>query len=207
MKREGAYELVNMTGEHTIQAKGVVIPRHIHLSEVKGNLEFEYAWFKYKYVAAIILAPVLSWFLVTSRYIEGSFSEPTMGVAVIVAICLFVMYYALAKIFNSTRIIVTSDQIRVIHGPLPMLKNLLIKKEDVAQLYVTRQDVFHYYYRIFPTYQVNVILKNRQVITLVSKLDTPAQGRFIEQKIEQFFNIEDVPVEGEIDKSKDPGKK
>ncbi len=196
-----------MTTDSTIPAKGIVIPKHIRLSELKGNLEFEYAWFRYKYVAALILTPVLSWFLVNSKYIEGSFDEPGIGVAVVVVICLFVIYYSLAKIFNSTRIIVTADEIRVLHGPLPLLKNLLIKKEDVSQLYVTRQDVFHYYYRIFPTYQVNVILKNKQVITLVSKLETPAQGRFIEQKIEQFFNIEDVPVEGEIDKTKDPQKK
>jgi len=189
-----------MTTGDTIPAKGILIPKYIHLREEGGNLEFEYSWFKYKYLIAGILAPVLSWFLINSKYVEGSLSEPSAGVAVIVAFCLFVMYYAVARIANITKIIVTADRIEVHHGPVPLLKNLLIKKEDVAQLYVTRQHVFDYYYRIFPTYQVNVILKNKQVITLVSKLDSAAQGRFIEQKIEQFFGIVDVPVEGEIDK-------
>jgi hypothetical protein len=111
-----------------------------------------------------------------------------------------VVYYALARILNTTKIIVTNNQIRVVHGPVPLLRNFTIEKENVIQLYVTRQNVFHPYYRIFSTYQVNVILKNKQEITLIGKLDTSAHGRFIEQKIEHFFSIEDVPVEGEIDK-------
>ncbi len=189
-----------MTTGDAMQAQGMFIPKYIHLKEAGGNLEFEYSWFKYKYLITIVLVPVLSWFLINSKYVEGSLSEPGWSVGVIVALCLFVMYYALAKILNTTRIIVTTDRIQVLHGPVPLLKNLLIKKEDVAQLYVMRQHIFHYYYRIFPTYQVNVILKNKQVITLVSKLDSAAQGRFIEQKIEQFFGIVDVPVEGEIEK-------
>lgn len=191
-----------MTLEQTIQAKGILIPKRIHLREIPDKLEFEYSWFNFKYLIAGILAPVMTWFLVNSPYINGSAQEPTFSVAIVVVICMFIIYYTFAKIVNTTRIIVASDKIRVLHGPIPLLQNLSIKKEDIAQLYVTRHHIFHYYYRVFPTYQVNVILKNKRVVTLISKLESAGQGRFIEQKIEYFFNIEDVPVEGEIDKGK-----
>ena len=189
-----------MTLEQTIQAQEIMMPKSIHLKEIAGGLEFEGRWFKYKYLALLVMTPVLGWFLINSPYVKGSINEPTINVVIIAIGCLFAIYYALARILNATKIIVTNDQIRVLHGPVPLLKNLIIKKENVAQLYVTRQNVFHHYYRIFTSYQVNVILKNKEVITLVSKLDTLTQGHFIEQKIEYFFNIEDVPVEGEIDK-------
>jgi len=189
-----------MTSEQTIQAQEIMMPKSIHLKEIAGGLEFEGSWFKYKYLALLVTTPVLGWFLINSSYVKGSINEPTINVVIIAIGCLFAIYYALARILNATKIIVTNDQIRVLHGPVPLLKNLIIEKKNVAQLYVTRQNVFHHYYRIFTTYQINVILKNKEVITLVSKLDTLAQGHFIEQKIEQFFNIEDVPVEGEINK-------
>ncbi len=189
-----------MTTEQTIQPQEIIMPKSIHLKEIAGGLEFEGSWFKYKYLALSVMAPVLGWFLINSPYVRGSVNEPTINVVIIAIGCLFAVYYAVARILNTTKIIVTNDQIRVLHEPVPLIKNLIIKKENVAQLYVTRQNVFHHYYRIFTTYQINVILKNKQVITLVGKLDSLAQGHFIEQKIEQFFNIKDVPVEGEIDK-------
>lgn len=188
-----------MTTEQSIQAQGILMPRSIHLRDISGGLEFEYSWFKYKYLAALIMAPVLGWFLINSRYVKGSVQEPTVGVIIIALGCLFVIYYSLAKVLNATKIIVTKNQIRVVHGPVPFVRSVMIEKENVTQLYVTRQNVFHHYYKIFSTYQVNVILKNKQEITLVGKLDTLDNGRFIEQKIEHFFSIKDVPVDGEID--------
>jgi hypothetical protein len=38
------------------------------------------------------------------------------------------------------------------------------------------------------------------VITLVRGLHSPEQGRFIENKIEDFLNITDIHVEGELTK-------
>ncbi|NJN24485.1 MAG: hypothetical protein HC819_00035 [Cyclobacteriaceae bacterium] len=70
----------------------------------------------------------------------------------------------------------------------------------MKQLYVTQHRVGHRYYRFSTTYQVNAILDNKEVITLVKGLDSAQQGRFIENKIEDFLNITDVHVEGELKK-------
>ena len=110
------------------------------------------------------------------------------------------MYYALVKIINTTQISVSKDRIKVKHGPLLISRNLYLFKEDVDQLYVTKHSIGHRYNIQMTTYQVNVILVNKRIITLVKGLNSAEQGRFIEKKIESFLGITDIPVEGEIEK-------
>ena len=74
------------------------------------------------------------------------------------------------------------------------------QKEDVTQFYVTQHRIGHRYYLFATTYQINVILKSDEVITLVKGLYTPEQGRFLENKIEDFLDITDIHVDGELAK-------
>ena len=110
------------------------------------------------------------------------------------------MYYSLAKVLNSTKIRVTHDDLEVSHGPLFFGRKIHLNKADISQLYVTRHRIGHRYYLYYTTYQINVILSNEEVITLVKGLNLPEQGRFIEHKIEDFLNITDIHVEGELEK-------
>jgi len=66
---------------------------------------------------------------------------------------------------------------------------------------VTQHRIGHRYYLYATTYQINVILRSKEVITLVKGLHTPEQGRFIEHKIEDFLGITDIHVEGELKKN------
>jgi hypothetical protein len=83
---------------------------------------------------------------------------------------------------------------------VPFSRNVFLTKEQVTQLYVTQHRIGHRYYLYATTYQVNVILSNKDVITLVKGLHSAEQGRFIEHKIEDFLNITDIHVEGELAK-------
>ncbi len=176
------------------------IPDNMSLIEHSDYLEFEYSWFKPKYVATLISVPVFVLFLVGSNFIPGSFNQPTIPVYSLIVAAGVIIYYALAKTANRTKIHVTQDQIVVKHGPVPFSKNLKIQKGDVAQLYVTRHRIGHRYYLYSATFQINVILHSGEVGTLVRGLHAADQCRFIEHKIESFFNITDVHVEGELSK-------
>ena len=172
----------------------------MHLNEMAGRLEFEYSWYKPKYLVTIIAAPICSFFLIKSDFITGDFTNLTVPVLILIAFTLVTMYYSLAKLVNTTNIHVSHEELDVKHGPLPFSKNLHLKKEDFTQLYVTQHRIGHRYYLYSTTYQINVILKSEEVITLVKGLHTPEQGRFIEHKIEDFLNITDIHVEGELAK-------
>jgi len=172
----------------------------MRLHESPDKLEFQYDWYKVKYVIALIAAPVFSFFLIQSELITGDFNDLTSPVYVLLIFTLVTMYYSLAKTINTTDIHVSHEEIEVKHGPIPFSRNLHLKKEEVTQLYVTQHRIGHRYYLYSTTYQICVILKSEEVITLVKGLHTTAQGRFIEHKIEDFLNITDIHVEGELAK-------
>lgn len=184
----------------TTMVGNIDIPKNMHLKEKSASLEFEYNWFKIKYLVSWLAAPIFTYFLVRSEYIVGDFNQLTIPVLLLIVASFIVFYYSLAKLINITKIRVSHHQIFVNHGPLPFSKNLILKKEDVTQLYVTQHRIGHRYYLYATTYQINVILRNKDVITLVRGLHSPEQGRFIENKIEDFLNITDIHVEGELTK-------
>lgn len=179
-----------------------VIPSNMRLNEGEERLEFVYRWYKGKYLISIIAAPVFAFFLIQSDYITGDFDSLTLSAIVLLAFAGFTMYYSLAKLVNKTKIGVTHQNLKVRHGPVPLGRDKKLNKQDVTQLYVTKHRTGHRYHLYSTTYQINVILRSNEVITLVKGLRTPEQGRFIENKIEDFLQITDIYVEGEL--SKDP---
>jgi hypothetical protein len=176
------------------------IPKNMHLKKRSGRLEFEYSWFKIKYLIALFAVPFFTYFLVNSKYIVGGFNELTASVILAFTAALFVFYFSLAKLINTTKISVSREGIKVGHGPLLFSKNLIVKRDDVTQLYVTKHRFGHRYYLYSTTFQINVILKNKNVLTLVKGLHSAGQGRFIENEIEDFLDITDIHVEGELAK-------
>lgn len=176
------------------------IPKNMHLKEGENSLVFEYSWFKLKYVIALLSAPIFAYFLIRSEYITGDFNHFTIPVIILIIVSFFVMYYSMAKLINTTQIRVSQQEIKVQHRPVPFSSNLTLKKEDVTQLYVAQHRVGHRYYMYASTYQINAVLANKEVVTLVKGLHYPQQGRFIENKIEDFLDITDIHVDGELAK-------
>jgi hypothetical protein len=51
-----------------------------------------------------------------------------------------------------------------------------------------------------PTYQLSVVLKDGRKKDLLSNLDSPEIGFYIEHQIESWLNIQDRPVRGELER-------
>jgi hypothetical protein len=189
-----------MTETTPSMKKEISIPENMQLNELSDKLEFEYKWFKPKYIISLLAAPVFTFFLIKSDFIMGDFDLLTTPVVILIFLSCLTVYYSLAKLLNVTKIHVSHKELDVYHGPIPFSKNLHLTKGDITQLYVTQHRIGHRYYLYSITYQINVILKSKEVITLVRGLHTPEQGRFIENKIEDFLSITDIHVEGELSK-------
>jgi hypothetical protein len=189
-----------MTETTSSMKREISIPKNMQLNELSNKLEFEFKWYKPKYIISLLAAPVFTFFLIKSDFIMGDFDLLTAPVVILIFLSCLTVYYSLAKLVNVTKIHVSHKELDVYHGPIPFSKNLKLKKENITQLYVTQHRIGHRYYLYSITYQINVILKSKEVITLVRGLYTPEQGRFIENKIEDFLNITDIHVEGEFSK-------
>ena len=121
-----------MTEVNPIMVGSIDIPKNMHLNEKANSLEFEYSWFKVKYVVSILATPLFAYFLVKSEYVPGDFNELTLPVSVLIIASLVVIYHSLAKLMNITRIRVSHHDIKVHHSPIPYCRNLILKKEVVA---------------------------------------------------------------------------
>ena len=193
------YKLFEMAD--LIKDRNLEFPKNIRLNERPDRLLIEYSWFKLKYFFLLGLFPVGSYVVIQSNYVNGSIQNITIPVLMIILLNLAVIYYSLMRLINTTIISVNHNKVTIEHKPLPFNKNLVIQRSNLVQLYVTRHRTAHRYYLYSSTYQINAILSNKQVITLVKGLYDPEQGRFIEKKIEKFLNITDVSVEGELEKN------
>lgn len=191
----------SMTTIHPAIKGDIEFPKNMHVTKSAGTIQFRYSWFKIKYFISLFAAPIFAYFLVNSEYVVGSFNQLTVSVILLIISSLIIVYYSLAKLINTTQIRVSHEGIAVSHGPILFSKNLILKREDVTQLYVTQHRVGHRYYLYATTFQINVILKNRHVITLTKGLHSSQQGRFIENQIEDFLGITDIHVEGELAKN------
>jgi hypothetical protein len=103
-------------------------------------------------------------------------------------------YYTLAGFFNHSQLIVDRETFSVSHGPLPWLGNLRVPVAQIAQLYCKEKPGKE----SSTTYQMSVILKDGRKKDLLSNLDSPEIGFYIEHQIENWLNIPDQPVRGEI---------
>ncbi len=192
---EKLLEMADLTDDHNLE-----IPRNIRLNEKPDSLVIEYSWFKLKYLLILMAAPLCSYIIIESEYINGSFRHISLPVVVVLLICGIILYYSLTRLLNTTLITVNRGRIKIEHKPLPISRGAIVNREELTQLYVTRQMRTKRYDFYSATYQINAILANKEVITVIQGLSDARQGQFIEQKIEQFLGIKDIAVDGELEK-------
>ncbi|MBN1935440.1 MAG: hypothetical protein JW934_12300 [Anaerolineae bacterium] len=114
-----------------------------------------------------------------------------------VAIGVGLTYYALAGYINKTHIYVDHSTISIRHAPLPSFGNKTIDASDIKQVYVKRH-VSHSRRGTSVTFQVCALTHSEKNLKLLSGLSSDEQALFVEQEIEKFLRIENVPVRGEM---------
>jgi len=111
------------------------------------------------------------------------------------AVGLGLTYSTLAGFLNRSYVVIDRDTFSVSHAPLPWLGNLRVPVSQVKQLYCKQKAGKQ---NSGPTYQLSVILEDGRKKDLLSNLDSPEIGFYMEHQIENWLNIPDQAVRGEI---------
>lgn len=116
-----------------------------------------------------------------------------------VAVGVGLSYYVLAGYVNKTYIHVDHFAISIRHAPLPWFGSRTVDAQDIKQVYVKRHISHSRRGGTSVTFEVHALTHSGKNLKLLGGLKNGEQALFIEQEIEKFLRIEDVPVRGEMD--------
>ncbi len=182
------------------EEKLLPIPENMQVEEFKNSLTITYKWSKIMGYALLGFSLFWNGFIYFGFISEILEDDIPIFFALFmipfVAAGIFMAYFGVANILNSTIISVGFDNVTVKHTPIAWFGNKNIFKHDIKQLYV-KQHISKGKNGTTISYTVNLIDKNNKDIKLIENLHTAEEGRFIEQKIEKFLKIQSKPVSGE----------
>lgn len=176
------------------------INSNITVLEGENEMIIKTKGFQFRFLIIALISIPGAYALIQSDHVKGTFTDIGFAVVLIVVIFLALTYYALVKIINKKVITVNHNQIKVENKPLPIESAVVLKSQDIVQLYVSEQTVADRYYHTRKKYQINAVMMNKQILTVMKGLKNPHIGHAIEDVIEDFLNIEDRPMDGEIAK-------
>ena len=175
------------------------LPDKLGLFHHGSHIEIIRKWFGFQIVFATFFAIIWDGFIYNWYSMIGENTDP-MAIyfpLLHVAAGIGITYYAIAGWFNQTRITVGRGKLIVRHEPLPWLGNTEIDTLNLKQLH-TKEHITRGKNGTYVTYEVHATTHNGKNTKLVSGLDTSEQALYIEQEIEKYLGIKDIPVKGEI---------
>ncbi|MFA6379345.1 MAG: hypothetical protein WCX16_06165 [Candidatus Omnitrophota bacterium] len=180
--------------------RGVVDkPKNFTLIPSPGSLLIVRRWFHPAVIALTFFCLFWNGFMVVWFYTAIKEKIFTMGLfgSVHGAVGLGVLYAVLAGYFNKTYFRIAYDSLTISHRPFPWAGQRTLAKGDLKQLY-SKEVIHHGKHGVSRSYSVQVLTRDGKTIELVSGLLSSTEALFIEQEIEKYLKIEDVPVSGEL---------
>jgi hypothetical protein len=176
----------------------VELPKSFQMESVGGVLELTRRW--REPVAYFLLFFAIFWngFMLNWNRIaftSGSSSMALFGV-LHTGIGLFLIYVVTALFVNRTVIRASREKIEVKIGPLPWRGNKEMSESEVEQFFC-KEKISKGKNGPTYSYEVQMVLKGNRRETLVSGMSDADHALFIEQQLERYLGIQDVPVEGE----------
>ncbi len=174
------------------------LPEKISFADHGDSVEIIRTWFGTKFLIFTAFAVVWNGFLVFWYGVAFEQGKLLMMLFPILHVCvgIGVAYYAVAGWLNKTQVYADARGLFIRHRPVPWFGNKDIPASDLKQLYV-KEKLIQGRGGSYPVYEVRAITKSGRNVKVVGGLDQKEQGIFIEQKIETFFKIENMPVPGE----------
>lgn len=114
-----------------------------------------------------------------------------------VAVGAVITYSGLANVLNATTLAVSHGTFTITHAPIPWRAPTPFHTWELQQLY-TKQHVSHGKNSTTTTYSLDAVMQDGRTRRLVSGLESADQGRFLEQRLEQYIGIIDSNVIGEV---------
>jgi hypothetical protein len=173
-------------------------PRNVTLQKQGDRIELSWRWFSWKYLPLAFFCIAWDGFLCFWYSIAFSTGAPWIMIVFPIAhlaVGVGLTYSTLAGFLNRSYVVIDKDTFSVSHAPLPWLGNLRVPVTQVKQLYCKQKAGKQ---NSGPTYQLSVILEDGRKKDLLSHLDSPEIGFYMEHQIENWLDITDQAVRGEI---------
>lgn len=182
------------------EEKMIPLPENIQVEESRNSLDITYKWSKMQGYVLLGFSAFWNGFLyfgfISTMLAEDAPSFMLIFMIPFIGAGIFISYFGLANILNSTTISVGYDNVSVRHTPVPWLGNKDVFKHDIKQLYV-KEHIHRGKNSSSTSYSVNIVDKDNKDVKLLDALPNPELGKFIEHKIENFLKIQTKPVSGE----------
>jgi len=183
----------------------IFMPDGLEVLKLQSELDMQVSWMKSKprkgfgfmtffaFMWNLILLPI-----VFTSILSGQFGI-LLGAGIHILVGLGLLGYIASVFVNTTDIVVDRRFIEISHRPikLPFFKKHKIPSQDIKQLYVSRyvshrtNNVPSYAYALY------AILHNGKKIQILKGMNRETQ-LYIEQEIENYLEIKDSSVNGEV---------
>jgi len=189
--------------ERTQERRRPVVPRPAAVTIQKdgGDIKLVWRWYSPKYIFLAFFCMAWDGFLIFWYSMALTTDAPwIMCVFPIahLAVGVGLTYSTLAGFLNRSTLRLNRKMLIVQHDPLPWTGEAKVPVADLEQLYCKSVRSSDKNNTI--SYQLCAVLKDGREIKLLSGLEAPEVGIFMEQQIERLLKIPDEPVGGEIER-------
>lgn len=182
-----------------LQRRSVVAPKHLQIKDKGYALEIKWRWFQWTTLFLAFFTVfwngfMLVWFSIA--FTQQAWTMAAFGTLHgIVGVTL--LYFTVASFLNTSYLQVDNKALSIIHRPL-YYPPTHIAVHELEQLYC-KEHMHRNKNSTSYTYSLNALTRNskKRYCTLLSNIQAPEQALFLEQEIERFLQIKDVPVAGD----------
>lgn len=188
----------SVTNAKPIPRPEVELPGRFTIDRANQTLAISWRWFSPAAVFLLFFAIFWNGFLIvwhTIALTQGAWFMSVFGL-LHTGVGVFLAYFVAAKFLNRTTVFASKEWLQVRIGPLPWPGRQDLRHEGIRQLFC-KEKIKRGKNGTTQTYQVEAVLDGNLRKTLVKGLDNAEQAIFVEQQLEKYLGIGDVPVEGE----------
>jgi hypothetical protein len=206
---DAVFSLVDQTGRAIAPLRSnlpIAAPRHWRVDDFGPDLTIGWRWYTHAIWFLVFFAIfwdgfLFVWYTIAiSQLMSGEHDWSAIIMLVIPSLHLLVgigiTYAVLATFLNRTEVKLSSGELSVYQGPLPVWGNKRVSIIDVNQLFVSEQ--CHQRKRgCGYSYNLNVLLNSGERMSLLSNIQEPAEALYLERTLEERLRISDQRVAGD----------
>lgn len=166
------------------QNQDLYVPEHLAIIRESNSIMIRLRWFTWNYaLSAILLSVVL--FILSPPFVAQAIEQGAWFLLIVVPWFLYVFYFLLTKLINSSYVFINNDIVDVRHKPLPYFANTSISTENISQIQLEQKRYKGKGRRKY--FELSALTKEGGTQRLLTYIENEAQAYFIKLEIEKFL--------------------
>lgn len=174
-------------------------PQKLIIEHTGAEIVLRWRWRSPKFYLLTVFALFWNGFLIvwfSMALSMGAWEMAAFG-SIHAAVGIGLLYYVLAGFVNTTEVRVGMGTLRIRHGPLPWPGNRQLDAALIAQVYC-KENRHRSKNGVYYSYSVHAQTSTGTHEKLLSRLEDTETALYVEQEVERFLGITDMPVRGEL---------